>query len=213
MVEALKVTRRTALGKSSVKKLRSEGFVPAVMYGKGEETTPVQLDEENLKEYLETGGRVADIVLDGKEFKAVVKDVQHDIFTDEVLHLDFQLVSLTEKIVLPVTVVLAGELQFPPDKGTLEQLLTEVEVKCLPKDTPEEVRVNISALEPGDFVHVSDIKLPGAVAMVTPGEEAVATVRRPVVEEEEAPAEEAEEAAEPEVIGEHEKKEKEKESK
>jgi len=181
--------------------------VPAVVYGKGKETTPVQLDEEMLTKYLETSGRVADIVLEGKKLKAVVKDVQHDIFTDAILHLDFQLVSLTEKIVLPVSVILAGELQFPPDMGSLEQLLTEVEVECLPKDTPEEFKVDISALEPGDSVHVSDIELPGAVTMVTPGEEAIATVRRPTVEEEEPPAEGVEEATEPEVIGEHKKEE------
>lgn len=207
MVDALEVTKRTALGKSSVKKLRSEGLVPAVVYGKGKETTPVQLDEEMLNKYLETGGRVADIVLEGEKLKAVVKDVQHDIFTDAILHLDFQLVSLTEKIVLPVSIILTGELQFPPDKGSLEQLLTEIEVECLPKDTPEEIKIDISALEPGDSVHVSDIKLPSAVTMVTSGEEALATVRRPTLEEEEPPAEGVEEATEPEVIGEHKKEE------
>ena len=207
MAEVLKVTMRTGLGMGSVKKLRSEGFVPAVVYGKGKETTPVQLDEEDLMKYLETGGRVADIVLDGKKLKAVVKEVQHDLITDEILHLDFQLVSLTEKIILPVTVILSGELQFPPDQGNLEQLLTEVEVECLPKDTPEEIKMDISGLNPGDSIHVGDIKLPGTVTMVTSAEESIATVRRPTIEEEEAPAEEVEEGAEPEVIGEHKKEE------
>ena len=207
MSEAIEVTRRTGLGKIPVKKLRSEGYVPAVMYGKGKEPTPVQLEEESLVKYLETSGRVADIVLDGKKLKEVVKEVQHDIFSDRILHLDLQLVSLTERIVLPVTVVLTGELQFPPDQGTLEQLLTEVEVECLPKDTPEEFKLDISGLNPGDSLHVSDIELSGAVKMVTAAEEAVATVRRPTIEEEEAPAEEAEEGAEPEVIGEHKKEE------
>jgi large subunit ribosomal protein L25 len=208
MEEALEPTRRSALGKSSVKKLRFKGFVPAVVYGKGKENTPVQLEAETLRKYLEESGRMADLVLDGKRVKAVVKEVQHDIFTDDIIHVDFQLVSLAEKITLPVPVVLAGELSFPPDQGTLEQMLTEVQVECLPKDVPDEIEINISPLEPGVSVRVSDLEVPAGVAMVTSGEEMVVAVRMPTVEVEEVPVEEAE-AEEPEVIGERKEEEKE----
>ena len=209
MAEALKVEKRTALGKNSVKKLRSRGVVPGVVYGKGNENAPIQLDRGKLMSFLERSGRVADLVFDGRDLKAVIKEVQHNIFTDDILHVDFQLVSMTEKITLPVAVVLAGELSFTPDQGTLEQILTEVEVECLPKDAPGELSVNISGLEPGDSIHASDIDMPRSVVLVTPGEEMVATVARPMAEEEEVPAEEAEELKEPEVIGEHKKEEKE----
>lgn len=202
MAESLKLERREALGKSSVKKLRSEGYVPAVVYGKEKETTPVQLDANVLKKYFEEGGRMADVTLDGKKLKALVKEIQHDVLSDDILHVDFQLVSLTEKITLPVTVVLTGELSFPPDQGILEQVLTDVDVECLPDDAPEELKVDISGLEPDGSLHVSDLELPPGVVMVTPAEEVVATVKRPAEEEEEAPVAEAEEAMEPEVIGE-----------
>lgn len=202
MTESLKLERREALGKSSVKKLRLEGYVPAVVYGKEKETALVQLDANVLKKYFEEGGRMADVTLDGKKLKALVKEIQHDALSDDILHVDFQLVSLTEKITLPVTVVLTGELSFPPDQGILEQVLTDVDVECLPDDAPEELKVDISGLEPDGSIHVSELELPSGVVMVTPAEEVLATVRRPVAEEEEAPAEEAEEALEPEVIGE-----------
>jgi large subunit ribosomal protein L25 len=201
MAEKLKLLRRTVVGKSAVRKLRSEGIVPGIVYGRGEESTPVQVEEKVLDKYLEHGGRVADLQLEGRDLKAVVKEVQHDIFEDNILHIDFQLVSVTEKIVLPVPIVLKGELPFPPDQGILEQLLNEAEVECLPQDAPEEITISVSELNVGDSIHVSDISLPQGVTMVTPGEEAVATVRRPAIEEEEAPTEE-EEAEEPEVIGE-----------
>lgn len=207
MTEALMVSRRTALGKSLVKKLRAEGVIPGVVYGKGKESTPVQIDEKVLEKHFSHGGRVADLVLEGESLKVVVKEVQHDIFTDQILHVDFQLVSLTEKITLPVPVVLTGELSFPPDQGALEQMLTEVEVECLPADAPQEITIDISGLEIGDSIHVSNLKPPAGVIVITSGEETVATVRRPAIEEEEAPVEEGEEAQEPELIGESEKEE------
>lgn len=212
MAEALKTTKRTVLGKSMVRKLRAEGLVPGIVYGKGKETTAVQIDAGELHGYLEHGGRVADLVLDGKNVKAVVKEVQHDIFEDTILHVDFQVVSMTEKITLPIPVVLSGELAFPPDQGTLEQMLTEVEVECLPGDAPEEFKLGIGELEVGSTIHVSDIEMPRGVVMITSPEEAVATVRRPA-QEEEVPAGEPEEGAEPEVIGERKKEEESEEAK
>jgi len=115
---------------------------------------------------------------------------------------------MTEKITLPVSVVLTGELSFPPDQGTLEQLLTEIEVECLPKDAPEHIELSISELEPGGSIHVSDVELSTGVKMVTPAEDVIAHVVKPTVEEE-APAGEGEEPTEPEVIGEKKKEQEE----
>ncbi len=207
MSEILEATKRTALGKGNVKKLRDDGLVPGVVYGKGRDAVPVQVPLDVLDKHLSEGGRVVDIAVDGEPFKALVKEVQHDIFTDDITHIDFQIVSMTEKITLPVAVVLTGELSFPPDQGTLEQMLTEVEVECLPKDAPEHIQISISELEPGGSIHVRDVEVPAGVRMVTPEEDLIASIVKPTVEEE-APAE-GEEAAEPEVIGEAKKEEQE----
>lgn len=207
MAETLNLSRRTLLGKNAIKKLRCEGVVPGVVYGRGREAIPVQIAGDVLRRYLHESGRVVDMVLEGEEYKAVVKEVQHDIFTDDIQHVDLQLVSLTEKITIPVPVVMTGELSFQPDQGTLEQVLSEVEVECLPQDVPEEIRVEISNLDPGGSIHVSDLTLQGNVVMITPAGEVVATVVRPTIEEEETPAVEEKEAEEPEVVGTHKKEE------
>jgi len=208
MAETLDAARRSALGKSNVKKLRDDGLVPGVVYGKGKDAIPVQMPLDVLHQHLSEGGRVVDLAVDGEPFKALIKEVQHDIFTDDITHIDFQVVSMTEKISLPVAVVLTGELSFPPDQGALEQLLTEVTVECLPKDAPEQIQISISELEPGGSIHVSDVEVPAGVKMVTPGDDLIASVVKPTVEEE-APATEEEAAAEPEVIGETKKEEQE----
>jgi len=207
MQDVLKMTKRDALGKISVKKLRGEGVVPAVVYGKKSGSTSVQLTESDLVSYFEQGGRIADLQLDGEKIKAVVKEVQHDVFTDRILHVDFQIVSMTEKLRLPVPVILTGELQIPPDQGVLEHIITEVEVECLPDDAPEKLTIDISEMKTGDSLHISDLTLPQGVVMITATEDTLATVRRPA-EEVEAPVEE-EEVQEPEVIGESKKEEEE----
>ncbi len=200
MGEALQVSKRTALGKSRARKLRAHGLVPGVVYAKGRETVPVQIDAKMLRGSIEESGRVLDMVLEGSSLKVLVKEMQLDTLSDEVLHVDLQVVSLTEKIALSVPVVLHGEPSFPSDQGTVELVLNELEVECFPQDAPEEVGIDVTELQPGDSVHVREIELPWKVTMVTSGEEVVLTVVRPTVEEEEAPPEEPVEAEEPEVI-------------
>jgi len=201
MAEPLDATTRTALGKSQVRRLRDEGFVPGVVYGRGRDTIPVQMPLDTLHRFLSEGGRVIDLAVDGNIVKALIKDVQHDMFTDDISHIDFQVVSMTEKITLPVAVVLTGELSFPPDQGTLEQLLMEIEIECLPTDAPEEIQIAIGQLEPGDSIHVRDVVVPAGVKMITPQDDLIASVVKPTVEEEVPEGMKEEEPAEPELVG------------
>jgi large subunit ribosomal protein L25 len=200
MSEALKVARRTVTGKNQVSKLRAEGHIPGVVYAKGKETVAVQISAPELVSYLEESGRIVDVDLSGEVLKALVKEVQHDIFTDEILHVDLQIVSMTEKVKMPVPVIAEGEASFQPEEGTLDQVLTEIEIECLPQDAPDALKVNVSEVKPGDSIHVRDLTVPPGVTVITSEDEVVVTVARPTVEEEEAPAEEGEEAQEPEVI-------------
>ena len=127
MADTLNVSKRSTTGKGTVKRLRAEGIIPGVVYGKNKESYAVQIPEEALELYLSEHGRMVDLSYEGQTIKTLVKEVQHDIFSDKIMHIDFQLVSMTEKISLPIPVTLTGELTFPPDQGALEQSLTEVD--------------------------------------------------------------------------------------
>lgn len=213
----LEATKREVTGKK-VKLLRNEGKLPAVLYGKSIKATPIVLDTRKTTNILKkvSESTIVTITLDGKEHAALIRDRQMDYLKGTLLHLDFQVVSLTEKIRTNVHIELVGEA---PAVSTLSAMIvngiTEVEVEALPNDLPEKITVDISGLEEiGSAIYVKDIPAIDKVAFLTDPEELIAiasVVKEEVIEE---PVEEAEgeaaEGAEPEVI-EHGKQEEESE--
>jgi large subunit ribosomal protein L25 len=200
MAEILRAARRDMKGKNQVSKLRAEGIIPGVIYARGRETVPVQIGAAELQQRLEESGRIIDVDLNGEAVKALVKEVQHDVLTDAILHVDLQLVSMTEKVRMSVPIIMQGEVSFSAEEGILEQVLMEIEVECLPQYAPDDVKVEVGGLKPGDSIHVKDLVIPSGVTVITSREEVVAIVARPAAEEEVAPPAEGEEPQEPEVI-------------
>ena len=135
-----------------------------------------------------------------RDRKALIREIQRHPVAGLILHLDLQHISLTERITVEVPIVLIGTpIGVKDGGGILEHLLREVEVECLPTDIPSKLEVDVSALQIGDSLHVSDIKAERA-EILTEADRAIAAVVPPTVLEEVKPAEEAV-AAEPEVIG------------
>jgi len=135
----------------------------------------------------------------------LIKETQHDPVTEDVLHLDFQRVSLTKKIVSEVRIILKGEPEGVKAGGMLDHALRTVQVECLPADMPERIEIDISGLKIHDGIHVKDLTLPAGVEMVTDRERSVLSIlppRKIEVEEEAIKA-----AEEPEVISEKGKEE------
>jgi large subunit ribosomal protein L25 len=204
-ISSLNGEQRTDVGKSVAKKLRAAGRIPAVYYGRGE--TPISL-VVNAKEVetLLQGGSGANVIVDllvtgaaSADRKALIREIQRDPVQGNILHLDLQHISLTERITVEVPVELTGVPTGVKDGGgILEHLLREVEVECLPTDIPTHLEVDVSALNIGDTLHVSDIKAE-RVTILTEADRGIATVVPPTVLEEAKPAEEA--AAEPELVG------------
>lgn len=210
----LHASLRQGKGKEISKKLREENLVPGVIYKRGEETVSLKIDRKNLMKALATeAGENAIIKLhidDAKKKKertAIVKDVQKDPVKDYLLHVDFQEISLTEKIKVMVRIVGKGEaVGVKQDKGVLQHVLWEVECECLPTDIPEKIEVRVDDLKIGDTIHVKNIVLPEGIKILEDPEAVVFAVEHAKeVEEIIAPAGEGE-AQEPEVI--KEKKEK-----
>jgi len=209
----LEAKRRTKTGKEIAKKLRKEGFIPAVLYGPGDEPLPLQIESGSLNSILRSGsGENVIITLNispdasaggerDERKNVLIREIQHDPVLGNILHVDFQHILLTKKISIRVPVHLVGiPVGVQKDGGILQHVLRELEIECLPADIPEKVELDVSALMIGDSIHVRDIKL-DKVEILSDPESSITTVVPPTVfKEEVVPA--AEEAKEPEVIGE-----------
>jgi large subunit ribosomal protein L25 len=199
----LKATKRDLVGKK-VGALRRQGKLPAVLYGHRIETTPILLDaNEGLQTlaYL-TSSTLLTIDLDGKQYLAQVREKQRDCVTKRLEHVDFQVVSLTEKMHAKVGIKLTGTA--PAVKNFSAEIhtgLTVLEVECIPKDMPERIVVDISGLAAiGDSVRVRDVVLSDKLKILADPEEVIAIAAAPRKEEIIAEVAVAEEAA-PEEIG------------
>jgi large subunit ribosomal protein L25 len=213
---------REETGKAIAKKLRAEGRIPAIVYNKGKNSTALSISNIELIHALHTsaGENVIinlNIKQDKKEEKktVIIKDIQYHPIKGEVIHVDFGQISLTEKVTVKVPVEIKGEaIGVKRDEGTLEHILWEAEIECLPTKIPEKIEVHVDDLEIGDIIHVKDLEVEEEIKILNNPDDAVVVIEPPrKVEEEGVPeAEEAvEEEKEPEVIGEKEREERERE--
>ena len=181
----LKVEKRTLLGKK-VKRLRRQGLIPAIIYGHETEPIPVQIEERELTRVLAQAGpnRLITLRLDGRPRLALAREIQRDVITDKLLHVDFYTVVMTEKLSAEVPLVLVGESPAVERReGVLQHGIDTVEVECLPGDLIHSIEVDLSELkELGQAIYVKDLKVPPSVEILTDGEEMVVKVV-PIVEE------------------------------
>jgi large subunit ribosomal protein L25 len=204
-MHALQGERRSGVGKGVARKLRQVGRIPAVYYGRGEDPIVLVVGLKDLQDVIEKAegsNVIVDLKVDGDgvaDRKALIREIQRDPVGGHILHLDLQHISLTERIVVEVPVVLTGTpIGVKDGGGILEHLLRDVEVECLPTDIPSKLEVDVSGLNIGDSLHVSDLKA-DRVEIKTEQDRAIATVVPPTVLEEAKPAEEGA-AAEPELV-------------
>jgi len=194
-------TRRTVTGKQ-VGALRRAGQLPAVLYGHHVEPTAMTLDLREASRALAslTGSSIITINLDGKEFAALVREKQRNYITNTLLHVDFQAVSLTEKLRAAVEIVLTGASSAVKDfNGVVVTGVSHLEVEALPADLPERFVVDISGMKKiGDALYVRDIAIPEKVELLADPDEMVVLITAGAAEEVEEAAEAGPE--EPEVI-------------
>ncbi|MDD5556621.1 MAG: 50S ribosomal protein L25 [bacterium] len=193
-------------GTREARRIRRRGEIPGILYAQGRESLPIGMDGKEIQKIIRgRGGEHAIIDLEvaggGSEKPltetVIVKEVQRDRLKDTVLHVDFAAISMTETLTAEISVVDTGTAAGIAQGGILEQILREVEVECLPADLPEQLAVDVSALDIGDGIKVKDITLPPGVKILNDPELTVFTVSVPKVEKvEEAAPEEAAAAAE-----------------
>jgi len=181
-------------------RLRKAGWLPAVVNDEDGASHAIRLnmhDFELLLHHHAGEHLLVDLRIDGQRVrKCLLQDVQHDPVTGGLLHADFHEISMTEKIAVTVPIEVVGEaVGVKMGGGVLEQLLREVEIECLPGNLPEQLTIDVSALEIGDSLQVGDLQVGDKVTLLTSPDIAVVSVSAPRLEEPSAEAEE-EEAAE-----------------
>lgn len=204
---SIKATPRTALGRNAVKQVKAAQAVPAILYGQGLVPQPLQVERRAIDTVLShaVGENIlVNLEIEGGEAGgrlALINEVQHHPVSRSVLHIDFQAVSTTETLVAEVPIEPVGEaVGVKTGGGLLEQSLRSLEVECLPKDLPETIRVDVSNMNLGQALHVSELPALPGVKYLLDGEVTVFLVSEPKVSEEAAPTEGA--PTEPEVINE-----------
>ena len=189
----LDIESRTELGKGHSRRLRRQGKVPAVLYGGGQNPTPIMLDQTKLLHQMEREAfQTSILTLNlGKETQAVVvKDVQRHPAKRQVLHLDFQRIVEDEKITLLVPIHYTGQddaIGVKDQGGEVAIIVADVEISCLPRDLPEFLELNISGLELNQRMNLSELGAPEGVEILalTHGQDpTIVTINPPRQEEE-----------------------------
>jgi large subunit ribosomal protein L25 len=197
----IEAQKRLKIDKPSRSALRKEGKVPAIYYSKHHEPLAVQVSERAIHPLVFTSKtHLITLNVEGhEELDCIIKDVQFDPTTEQIVHIDLLGLKKGEKIEIEVPVQLIGSAVGIKEGGILQHTLHKVVVSCLPVDIPEHLAVDVTNLKLGSAIHISDLNFEGLTLLNNP-ESIVASVTHPKVEKEAAPAGEGQAIAEPEVI-------------
>jgi large subunit ribosomal protein L25 len=200
----IEVQQRESRGSADARRLRRQGLIPGVLYGRGKSPHPFCVHERELRRAL-TGPAglhaILDVVLDGQKTShaSILKDYEQDVITGRLAHVDLQEVRLDQPIQAQVVIELIGEAAGSIEGGVLSQVSREINVEALPLEVPERIEVDVSPMQMGDTLRLADIAVPEGVTFLDdPEETVIATVTVPtqIVEPEPEEEEELEEGAE-----------------
>lgn len=188
-IRHLNVKERDRQKKGNVKKLRRNGFIPAILYGEGD-NIPLIVSSKELTKILEAAGGINAILnlkfegKEAKEYTAIIKELQKHPLRREILHADLMKVSMDKEIKVGVKIKLIGEPIGVKEKGgVLAQQMREIRVLCLPSRIPNEITVDVSNLDVGKAIHIRDILAGEGIKMLEGQDATVVSVSIPKVEE------------------------------
>lgn len=195
MIETIEVKKREAQGSWNVRKLRATGYTPAILYGHGESNVLLAVKDEAVAALIRHGSKLVSLTGDISD-TALLREVQWDSLGSGIIHLDFARVSQSETVEVSLPIHLHGEAPGATGSGQLRFVTHEVTIKCPASSIPEFLTVDISNLQLGKSIHVSEMTLPAGATSVTPGAIVVVQIVSPTAVEETAAAT----GAEPELI-------------
>ncbi|WP_078543204.1 50S ribosomal protein L25/general stress protein Ctc [Litchfieldia alkalitelluris] len=206
MVAVLEAKSRSNDKHSKIRKIREEGNIPSVLNGV-EKSEPIYVNSiEFLKTIRETGRNgIINLSIDNEQHPVMVHEIQKDPIKNEVVHADFQIVNMTEKVNVEVNIHLVGDAQGVKDGGVLQQPIHQLSVEALPSNIPQAIEIDISTLEVNQTILVSDIRKSGNYEITQDENQVVASILAPRQEEEISTGEEQEEGIPENVEGREEK--------
>lgn len=215
----IKAEKRDVFGKNAARRLRKEGRIPVILYGAETNNVPLVMKKKDVFRILksESGeNTIFKVSFDSETRNAMIKEIQKDPVSDEILHTDLIQIAMDKEIQVSVPVLFQGEaVGVKAEGGFVDVITREVEIECLPGDIPENIAVDVSGLHLNQSLRMEDIILPAGVKVLTDPNTMIVHIEAPSVEEVVVEEEEEEiigEEEEPEVIK-KEKAEEEKEEK
>ena len=203
----LNVEAREGTGRAKAKDLRESGFIPAVVYASDKKAQALKVSHSEFLKLVHqhrVEGVIINLNLKGDKEKkrpCLIKEIQYHPVHGDIIHVDFNEISLTKAIKVNIPVVAKGEpVGVKQEGGSLEHILWEIEIECLPTDIPKDIEIDVTALKIGDSIHVKDLAVPAKVKILNDPSSIVLSVTAPMKEEVTAEPVEGEEKAEPEVI-------------
>jgi len=179
----LTVERRTAHGKGAARQNRRDGLIPGVLYGPEIDPVSVAVNERTFRAAMKEahGTSILNIQMDGKETKAVLRELQRDPVTNRVLHVDFHAIAMNRPIHIRIPIHCVGLAKgVKVEGGIMQQTMRELDISCLPANIPDAVQVDVSELGIGESIHVKDLSLPN-VDILVEGKQTVVVISAPTV--------------------------------
>lgn len=196
--------KRAKLGTGDAKQARRDKMVPAVIYARDEETLHIKVQESEFRKVDREAGAatILGLNLEGEEIPVIIKETQKHPIKDEYLHVDFQKVSMDEKIRITIPIVLANRDDIRVQPSILTQQLDEIEIECLPKDLPGDIEVDVKDLQIGDSILVEDLEIAKNenITILRELDDVICALAEFVEEDVDAIDDEAEVDAEPELV-------------
>ena len=193
----LKATKRESLSTGSTNKLRSEGFIPAILYGGKDPNLNISISKKEILGMIYSDtflSKVLELDLDGKKEKVIPRDVAYHVVSEEPIHIDFMRIVSGKKIILEIPVKFINHPDSPGLKrgGVLNIVRRKVELRCPAENIPNEIVVDLEGTDIGTSIKISSVKLPeNVIPTITDRDFVVATVAAPtIIKEPEKPAEE-----------------------
>ena len=171
----LKAEVRELTGTKTVRKVRKQGRIPAIMYGHKEEPVAISLDAHNLIVGLHHGHRLIDVQIGRKKEKTIVKELQYDHLGKNIIHADLMRVDVGEMVKVTVPIELKGTAAGTHEGGIIEEHTDHLEIECKVTDIPETIVVSVKDVHVGSTLHAGEIELPDGMNLVSSPETLLVT--------------------------------------